>query len=161
MSGADGSLHLNSRDWTIVQPGSQLIFVARGVDDTLAALPEPYEVCDTNILSNTVLCVLFVLGFSSSVCMSMSSQSQHWGAFFDTETGSGAAAQKQPKISHPELKVWADAPSENVLPAPVVSCAAGQLSPARPEACSRLASAQHHLSVLRQCSGTFSSEQHG
>jgi hypothetical protein len=39
---AEGSLHLNSRDTTIVQPGSQLIFVARGVDDTLSALPEPY-----------------------------------------------------------------------------------------------------------------------
>lgn len=44
VSGADGSLHLNSLDATIVQPGSQLVFVARGVDDTLAALPEPYEV---------------------------------------------------------------------------------------------------------------------
>lgn len=44
LSGADGSLHLNSRDTTIVQPGSQLIFVARGVDVTMAALPEPYQV---------------------------------------------------------------------------------------------------------------------
>jgi hypothetical protein len=44
VSGADGSLHLNSRDTTTVQPGSQLLFVARGVDDTLSALPEPYKV---------------------------------------------------------------------------------------------------------------------
>jgi hypothetical protein len=45
VSGSDGSLHLNSRDSTIVQPGSQLVFVARGVDDTLVSLPAPYEVC--------------------------------------------------------------------------------------------------------------------
>jgi hypothetical protein len=44
VSGSNDSLHLNSRDTTIVQPGSQLVFVARGVDDTLVSLPAPYEV---------------------------------------------------------------------------------------------------------------------
>lgn len=44
VAGTDGSLHLNSRDNAVVQPGSELIFVARGVDDTLTCLQEPYEV---------------------------------------------------------------------------------------------------------------------
>lgn len=47
--GTDAPLNLNCADSTIVAPGSQLIFVARGVDD-LKALPEPYQVCVCNFV---------------------------------------------------------------------------------------------------------------
>lgn len=45
VSGVDGRLHINSQDTRVVEPNSELIFVAGGLGDMLTCLDQPYEVC--------------------------------------------------------------------------------------------------------------------